>query len=103
MPRLWFGRNVNHFRCDQFCIGDFGSKFDPLQTGLLFRFGEKRQQVLVIQAKIQFVQVRGEGDRRLKTEIERFTSRLLGDLGKVILAPVNTPDASPEAAYTASI
>src|SRR5437588_6234913 len=40
----------------------------------------------------QIIQVRDEGNRRSKTKIIGFCSGLVGELGQVILSPVDTPE-----------
>src|SRR3981081_310227 len=74
-----------------------------LQLSLLLRLGQEAEQILMVEAKCQIIQIRSKRDGRLVAEEIRFTSCLVGDLRKIVLAPIQAPETAAKAARTAGI
>src|ERR1700730_4110340 len=63
-----------------------------MQPRFLVRLGEEYQQVLMVQPTSEIVEVRGKRHWSLESEEIGFTARLAGDLGKIVLPPIDRPE-----------
>src|SRR5437773_4671312 len=95
--------DVNPRRCDQFHGVDLGSNFHPLKSRLLLWFGNKSEEILVIESAHQIPQVRRERDRGLIPEEVCFSTRFVRNLRKITLAPIHPPEASSKMSGTACV
>src|SRR5437867_3302248 len=98
-----FSRNVDSVRCHKLRVRNFRPKFDTLQSGLLFGFTEKRQQVLMSEPARQILEEWGEGNGVAEAQEIGFSSGLAGYLRKIVLTPVESPEGMPIVAHTSRV
>ena len=80
---------------------DFGFEFHlPIAWVPLSR---ERESVLSTETLVQIVQIRREGHRVRSSGPKEFPSRFFGKLRKVVLSPIDLPEAVAEMSGTAEI
>src|SRR5665811_243717 len=88
-------------RPNQRNMRNFGFQFYPPIAWL--PLSQERENVLPTEMLVQFVQIGSEGHRVGSPQPIQFTSRFFGKLRKVVLSPIDLPEAVAEMSGTAEI
>src|SRR5260370_13000470 len=80
---------------------NFGFEFYPLRAWV--PLSQERENVLPTEVLVQLLEIGSEGHRVGSPQPKEFTSRFFGKLRKVVLSPIDLPEAVAEMSGTAEI